>query len=272
MPSECGGFSTGNWKPETGNYFLMFTGIIAAVGTVETLERAGTGARLRISAAQNFLERAKVGDSIAVSGCCVTITELGSGRNKSAGRSGSFSADLSEETLRRTSFAKLAAGRHLNLEHPLRVGDEMGGHIVQGHVDAVGTVVALEPVSAVSGKRSASGADAPDGQDANAAGWWWRVRLPEETQQSVVSKGSIAVEGISLTVAGIDDDVVSFAVIPFTYTHTNLASLAPGDLVNIEFDVIGRYVERLLEPYRASGARESLSARALMRELRRQGF
>jgi len=207
----------------------MFTGIIQGVGTVRALRAGRQGARLSVAASAALLDGLKPGDSIAVSGCCLTLTEV---EVRPSPRVSSFSADLAAETLRRTAFRRLRRTAQVNLELPLRVGDLLSGHLVQGHVDGTGTLIAVQRVN----QRDAS------------AGWWMRVRLPEELLRYVVWKGSLAVEGISLTVAELMGDVAGFAVIPFTYSHTNLVSLRPGVPVNLEADLIARHVERLLAP------------------------
>jgi riboflavin synthase len=152
-----------------------------------------------------------------VNGCCLTVVE----------RHGeSFSADLSSETLRLTSFGEIKTGAPINLERPLRAGQELGGHFVQGHVDGIGRITRMEP---------------------EGANWWLGVRVPEELARYVVRKGSIAIDGISLTVAALRDGVADVAVIPYTYAQTNLAGAAVGDAVNLECDVLAKYIERLME-------------------------
>ncbi len=193
----------------------MFTGIIEHVGAVQALDTWPGGARIRVHAGP-LAPSLAISSSIAVNGCCLTVVELAAGV---------FTADLSGETLRRTSLGQLRPGSPVNLERPLCAGKELGGHFVQGHVDAVGRIAAL---------------------DADGPNWWLRVRVPAELQPCIALKGSIAIDGISLTVAGISDGIVSAAIIPFTYAHTNLQFLAPGDAVNLEADILAKYVERLL--------------------------
>jgi riboflavin synthase len=165
-----------------------------------------------------------VANSIAVNGCCLTVVACDANH---------FAADLSGETLRRTSFGELKTGACVNLERPLTASKEFGGHFVQGHVDGVGRVSHLKP----------------EGEN-----WWWGVRVPEELGRYVAMKGSIALDGISLTVAGWHDQIVEIAIIPFTYAQTNLRCRKPGDAVNIECDVLAKYVERLMEARSAAGA------------------
>ena len=187
----------------------MFTGIVEEVGVVESLE-AG---RLRI-AASGVLEGVGLGDSIAVNGCCLTVVEY---------TDAMWEADLSEETLIRTAFRQLGVGTSVNLERAVAASQRMGGHIVQGHVDAVGTIVQQVPDL--------------------------RVRVPTELTKYMVEKGSVTVDGVSLTIVDVIDDTFSVAVIPHTADVTNLGSKQPDDLVNIEVDVIAKYVERMITPH-----------------------
>jgi riboflavin synthase len=223
----------------------MFTGIIEHVGRIEALEKVPAGARLRVDAGPLAASLA-VSASIAVNGCCLTAVEI---------TGNTFAADLSAETLRRTSLGEMKPGASVNLERPLSAGKEFGGHFVQGHVDGVGRVARL----------------APEGSN-----WWFGVSVPASIACYIAMKGSIAIDGISLTVAGISGDsrperggcVVETAIIPFTYAHTNLQSLAPGDAVNLEADVLAKYVERLLDSRQASPAPARLSVIGLAQ----QGF
>jgi riboflavin synthase len=192
--------------PQTPEERVMFTGIVEELGEVAAVE----GGHLRI-AATTVLEDAKTGDSIAVDGCCLTAVEFGDGW---------WRADVTDETRRRTTLGGLAPGDRVNLERPVRVNDRLGGHIVQGHVDGVGEVV--EP--------------APD----------LRVRMPRPLLRYVVEKGSVAVDGVSLTVVDVLDDGFTVALIPHTTEVTTLGLRQPGDKVNLEVDVTVKYVERLL--------------------------
>ena len=198
----------------------MFTGIVEHLGRIAALETSAAGGRLRIDAGPLAASCAIAG-SIAVNGCCLTVVEA---------QDETFAADLSLETLRRTAFGEMKAGARVNLERPLTAGKELGGHFVQGHVDGVGRVTRL----------------AQEG-----ANWWLGVRVPEEIERYVAMKGSIAIDGISLTVANIADGIVEAAIIPFTYANTNLQTLVPGDAVNLEADILAKYVERLLDSRRA---------------------
>lgn len=193
----------------------MFTGLVEQVGMVESLERGSDGARIRVNAGRLAASLEKSG-SIAVNGCCLTAVDISDK---------GFAANLSGETLRRTSFGEMKSWTRVNLERPLTAEKELGGHFVQGHVDGVGRVTRLEP---------------------EGANWWLGVRVPAELARYIAMKGSIALDGISLTVAARHDDVVEAAIIPYTYEHTNLSSLALGSSINIECDVLAKYVERLL--------------------------
>ena len=197
----------------------MFTGLVESTGEVLRFERREGAARLTVSA-PGIAERLREGDSVAVSGVCLTALEIDAGREV-------FSADLAVETLERTTLERLRPGAVVNLELPTPAGSPLGGHVVQGHVDGVGTLVALDAVR--------PGAEETD--------WVLRIRLPEALLRYVVEKGSITVEGISLTVAGVSGDEVKIAIIPHTYGATNLHALAPGDGVNIEVDVLAKYAE-----------------------------
>jgi riboflavin synthase len=199
----------------------MFTGIIETTGVVISFVPGAGAARLTI-AAPEIAGRLKMGDSVAVSGVCLTALQIEAGAFPPR-----FSADLAAETIARTTLTRLRAGSVVNLELPTPVGAPLGGHVVQGHVDGVGTLLALDPVK--------SGVDASD--------WVLRVRLPQSLTRYVVEKGSIAVEGISLTVAGIEGDEIWIAILPHTHAATNLYTLAPGIPVNIEVDVMAKYAE-----------------------------
>jgi riboflavin synthase len=192
----------------------MFTGIVEELGSVAGRE----GSRLRI-AARSVLEDVELGASIAVNGCCLTVVAWED--PPEGGGDGWWDADVSDETFARTALDALVPGDPVNLERPVRLQDRLGGHLVQGHVDAVGEVV--EPV--------------PD----------LRVRVPEPLLRYVVEKGSITVDGVSLTVVHPTNDGFTVAVIPHTAEATTLGRREPGDAVNIEVDVTAKYVERLLE-------------------------
>jgi riboflavin synthase len=184
----------------------VFTGIVEELGTVNERDagRFTFGANV-------VLEDLKIGDSVAVNGCCLTVVEIGEGW---------WRADAVDETLERTNLADLAPGDQVNLERPVRLADRLGGHLVQGHVDAVGEIVDA----------------APD----------LRIKAPNDLMRYVVTKGSITVDGCSLTVVEVFDDGFSIAIIPHTSEVTTLGRKGPGDRVNLEVDLVAKYVERLL--------------------------
>jgi riboflavin synthase len=190
----------------------VFTGLIAELGRVSSVERSADGARLRIEASS--AAELREGDSVAVNGVCLTATDVDGG---------SFSAEAMNETLGRTSLGALDGGAAVNLELPLRAGDRLGGHVVQGHVDGLGTVAASD-------------------ED----GFARRIRIdaPEDVLRYVVQKGSIAVDGVSLTVAELDDRSFTVSLIPETLERTNLGSATVGTPVNLEVDVLAKYVEK----------------------------
>jgi riboflavin synthase len=211
----------------------MFTGIIEEVGRIRSLERRGEGARLVIEArlvTQGSIE----GESIAVNGVCLTALDL---------RSESFAADCSRETLDRSTLGRLRAGSVVNLERAVTPATRLGGHIVQGHVDARGEFL--------------SAAD-------QGGSWTVRIAYPPEIARYLVFKGSVAVEGISLTIAGLTDQYFEIAVIPKTWELTNFSQLRAGDEVNLEADVIAKYVERLMN-LRQPATDESLTLEKLTR-------
>lgn len=214
----------------------MFTGIVEAVGRIESLERTSVGGRLKICAPE-IAGGLALGSSVAVNGCCLTVAELSDA---------AFAADLSGETLERTSFGEMKPGRRVNLERPLAVGAPLGGHFVQGHVDGVGRVTRL----------------VPQGEN-----WWLSVRVPEELTRYVATKGSIAIDGISLAVARWQDGVADAAIIPYTYAHTHLPDVTVGDPVNLECDILAKYVERLLE-----APKERAASRLTVEKLLEEGF
>lgn len=197
----------------------MFTGLIETTGKILSVEERAGARRIAISA-PGIADRLRTGDSVAVSGTCLTALDISS--NPPA-----FHADLAAETVARTSLAGLKPGTVVNLELPTPAGTPLGGHVVQGHVDATGTMLEIEPVD-------------PDA-DPSVTDWWLRVAVPESIAPYVVEKGSIAIEGISLTVAKFNGKVVTVAIIPHTYAHTNLHSLKSGDPVNLEADVMLKY-------------------------------
>jgi riboflavin synthase len=219
----------------------MFTGIIEHIGTIESLSLHSDGGRVTIHAPDVAASLA-ASNSIAVNGCCLTVVSRDPER---------FSADLSGETIRRTSFGAsgdgLKIGSHVNLEQPLTTGKEFGGHFVLGHVDGIGCVAHLRP----------------EGEN-----WWYGVQVPEEFARYIVPKGSISIDGVSLTVARWHNHtrVAEIAVIPFTYEHTNLRDRKPGDAVNLEGDILGKYIERYLQARDAAPSPSSLTLARLTEE------
>ena len=193
----------------------MFTGLIREVGVVTAVEADGASLRLTIEAPQTASD-AQLGDSIALSGVCLTVVDRTDGR---------LAFDAVPETLSRTSLQTLEPGSRVNVEPALRAGEPLGGHYVQGHVDGVGAVRTVEPEG--DGRRI------------------W-IDAPPDLMRYVVEKGSVAVEGTSLTVAALDDAGFAIALIPHTLSETTLGALAAGDRVNLEVDVLAKYVERLL--------------------------
>jgi riboflavin synthase len=214
----------------------MFTGIIEEVGRIARIEQKGENRRITI-AARNTPNELKSGDSVAVSGVCLTALDI---------KRGSFCADLAPETWVRTSFSRIREGALVNLELPMKADGRFGGHIVQGHVDGVGKFIALERI-------------------ADSENFWLRIALPREVERYTVYKGSICIEGISLTVANLELSNCTVAIIPHTVELTNLNSLQPGDPVNLEADLIAKYVEKMMK---GDSAESSLT----VEELVRQGF
>src|SRR5215210_2723928 len=192
----------------------MFTGLVADKGTVAAVDATPDGVRLAVSTA--LAPELGEGDSVAVNGVCLTATAIAGGR---------FTADVMHETLRRSSLAGVAEGTEVNLELPLRASDRLGGHVVQGQVDGLGTIAVVR-------------------EDGFAR--VVEIAAPAETLRYVVEKGSIAVDGISLTVASVTDDRFSVSLIPETLERTNLGAAAPGQPVNLEVDVLAKYVEKLV--------------------------
>lgn len=200
----------------------MFTGIIEAVGKVSGVERGSKSVKLTV-ATGHIAEDVNLGDSVAVSGVCLTVVEI---------RPPYLSFDAVYETLRRTALENLRPGDAVNLERAVSVGSRLGGHIVQGHVDGVGTVASIRPVG---------------------DSWWVYVEVSPELMRYVVTKGSVTVDGISLTVADSAERTFAISVIPHTWENTTLSNLRAGDKVNVETDIIGKYVEKMLGGYLAGG-------------------
>jgi riboflavin synthase len=214
----------------------MFTGIIEEVGKITSIRKERGTHRLAVSAS-NLVKEVNKGDSIAVSGVCLTAIDL---------TSNSVSFDLAEETWTRTSFSRMQEGALVNLELPMRADGRFGGHIVQGHVDGTGEFLGLDRI-------------------AGADDYWLRIRIPSDLQHYVIFKGSLSIEGISLTVAKIEGTEVTVAIIPHTREMTNLRSLKPGDPVNLEVDLIAKYVEKMMKG-------ESANSPLTLERLVEQGF
>jgi len=215
----------------------MFTGIIEETGAVEEFSRQVQGATLRVGA-ETVLSDLAAGGSIAVNGVCLTATVI---------QDHSFSADLSPETLERTTLGALKSGSKVNLERPLLPTGRLSGHFVQGHVDGVGELVSLATVG-----------------DGN---WGLQIRVPQELLRYLVYKGSIAIDGISLTIASVEDDTIGVAIIPHTYEATSLGELETGAKVNLECDVIAKHVERLMQSVELEPR-----SRLTVDDLKEQGF
>jgi len=196
----------------------MFTGIIEQTGTLISLTDRGGVRRITVEA-PGIAGRLREGDSLGVSGVCLTALDVDPKY---------FHADLAQETLDRTSLVALKAGSRVNLELPTAAGSPLGGHVVQGHVDGCGVMTGLDPVIAETNPNF----------NRETTDWTLRVRVPENLRQWMVQKGSVAIEGISLTIAGIDADSISIAILPLTYWRTNLHTLSVGAPVNIEADVL----------------------------------
>jgi riboflavin synthase len=213
----------------------MFTGIVEEVGRISRIEQHSENRRITV-ASENIPKELKTGDSVSVSGVCLTALDI---------KPGSFCADLAPETWARTSFSRIHEGALVNLELPMKADGRFGGHIVQGHVDGVGKLLAFDRI-------------------ADSDNWWLEIALPDEVEKYTVYKGSISIEGISLTVAKLENNRCTVAIIPHTVEMTNLHSLKPGDPVNLEADLVAKYVEKMIK-----GESESSLT---VEDLVRQGF
>lgn len=205
----------------------MFTGIIEEVGMIKQIQKNPASAVLTI-AADTVLEQTKIGDSIAVNGVCLTVTDL---------KAGSFTADVMHETLRRSSLGSVRTGSPVNLERAMQLGGRFGGHIVSGHIDATGKILGIR-------------------EDDNAV--WYRIGADYKILKYIVEKGSVALDGISLTVAEVRSDSFSVSVIPHTRANTTLTHKKIGDIINIETDCIGKYIEKLIPGHGGGVSREVL--------------
>ncbi len=214
----------------------MFTGIVEEVGRVTRIEQRGENRRITI-AAENAPKELGTGASIAVSGVCLTALDI---------KPGSFCADLAPETWVRTSFSRIHEGALVNLELPMKADGRFGGHIVQGHVDGIGKLISFDRI-------------------ADSENWWLNIEMPADVEKYTVYKGSISIEGISLTVAKLEGNRCVVAIIPHTVEMTNLHSLKPGDPVNLEADLIAKYVEKMMKG-------DSASSSLTIEDLVEQGF
>lgn len=196
----------------------MFTGIIEEKGRLQRVLSGNVSGSIDIEAAK-VLEGSQIGDSIAVNGVCLTVTAL---------RPNGFTADVMPETLKRTNLGGLKKGAEVNLERAMAAGGRFGGHIVSGHVDGTGTILSLKP-------------------DGNAV--WVSIKTEPAILQLIVEKGSICIDGISLTVAYVDDNEFRVSIIPHTGSETTLLKKKPGDIVNLENDIVGKYIQKLMQPY-----------------------
>jgi riboflavin synthase len=214
----------------------MFTGIVEEVGRITRIEQRGENRRVTITA-DRAPKQLKTGDSVSVSGVCLTALDI---------KPASFRADLAPETWARTSFSRIHEGALVNLELSMKADGRFGGHFVQGHVDGVGKLISLDRI-------------------ADSENWWLHIALPHEVEKYTVYKGSISIEGISLTVAKLEENRCTIAIIPHTVEQTNLHSLKPGDPVNLEADLIAKYVEKMMK---GNSAESSLT----IEDLVEQGF
>lgn len=213
----------------------MFTGIIAAVGQLKSLESRGGDIRLHIDPAKLDLADVKLGDSIAVNGVCLTVVEMAENH---------LQFDVSQETLQRTSLGQLKTGSEANLEKALAVGDRLGGHFVSGHVDGLGEVIS---------------------KTASARSWQYRIKVPADLARYIAEKGSITIDGVSLTVNGIFEGGFDINIIPHTLDETIIKHYQTGTKVNLEVDLIARYLERLLPQTDGSISRDFLTQQGYIR-------
>lgn len=217
----------------------MFTGLVEEIGQIKAIERGAKSIRLSISASK-IMDDVKLGDSIATNGICLTVVSF-----DSAG----FTADVMPETMSRTSFGALGTGSRVNLERAVRVGDRLGGHMVSGHVDGLGEVVGQE-------------------KDDNAI--WVSIAAPKSILKYVIEKGSIAIDGISLTVAYVDDKIFKVSIIPLTQDDTTLTSKKAGEKVNLECDMTAKYIEKFM--FRREEEEKSEKSDISMDFLKENGF
>lgn len=219
----------------------MFTGIVEEVGKIKSISMGSSSAVLTVGASK-VLEKTKLGDSIAVNGVCLTVTNLGNNY---------FTADVMAETIRRSSLGTLKNGSPVNLERAMAADGRFGGHIVSGHVDSMGTIATIQP-------------------EDNAV--WYTIKADEKTLHYIVEKGSITIDGISLTVAYVDNSCFKVSIIPHTRQETNLSSKEIGDKVNLECDIIGKYVEKLLIPLQQEEVKGENTSNITEEFLKKYGF
>ena len=219
----------------------MFTGIIEDIGDIKSIKHEGDSAVLVIHSSK-IMDDVKLGDSIAVNGVCLTARSI-SGNE--------FTADVMAETIRRSSLGALKPGSKVNLERAMQLGGRFGGHIVSGHIDGTGTIVSMK-------------------REANAV--WVEISADSKILKLIIEKGSIAIDGISLTVAYVDDKVFKVSVIPHTASETTLLMKKVGDIVNLENDTIGKYVEKLLQPFNEQSSRENDKKSVSLETLIESGF
>ncbi|MBP3808275.1 MAG: riboflavin synthase [Eubacterium sp.] len=219
----------------------MFTGIIEDIGDIKSIKHEGDSAVLVIHSSK-IMDDVKLGDSIAVNGVCLTARSI-SGNE--------FTADVMAETLRRSSLGALKPGSKVNLERAMQLGGRFGGHIVSGHIDGTGTIVSMK-------------------REANAV--WVEISADSKILKLIIEKGSIAIDGISLTVAYVDDKVFKVSVIPHTASETTLLMKKVGDIVNLENDTIGKYVEKLLQPFNEQSSRKNDKKSVSLETLIESGF
>lgn len=220
----------------------MFTGIIEAVGVVRRLEPRGGDLRLTVATGKLDLRDVKLGDSIATNGVCLTVVEQGSDY---------YVADVSSETVRRSTLASFRVGQRVNLEKALTPTTRLGGHLVSGHVDGIGEVISMQP---------------------DARSIHYRVKAPDELAKYIAEKGSITTDGISLTVNAIDGAIFDLNIVPHTVSETNIADWAPGVRLNLEVDILARYLERLLLGDRAAQSQAASAGGITLSFLAENGY
>ena len=219
----------------------MFTGIIEDIGDIKSIKHEGDSAVLVIHSSK-IMDDVKLGDSIAVNGVCLTARSISGNQ---------FTADVMAETLRRSSLGALKPGSKVNLERAMQLGGRFGGHIVSGHIDGTGTIISMK-------------------REANAV--WVEISADSKILKLIIEKGSIAIDGISLTVAYVDDKVFKVSVIPHTASETTLLMKKVGDIVNLENDTIGKYVEKLLQPFNEQSSRKNDKKSVSLETLIESGF